>query len=109
MTSPAETLKHLRAVKATITDGYALGLLRPESIMEHLREHGWQERDTNHCNIRVWGKDDVEVLVLMVAFRDYAQRMGDTVKSLAEVEGRSQLDVYCDLMGWVPDEHERGR
>lgn len=100
MTSPADTLKRLRAVKATITDGYALGLLKPLDIMAYLREHGWQERDTTHCDIRVWRKDDVEVLVLMTRFRDYAQRMGDTVRTLAEVEGRSQLDVYCDLMGW---------
>ena len=98
-------------MKVQIRDREALGSLTSATLRAYLEAHGWT--DAGH-----WGERPVaiyckeqdgrkcEVLVpLRDTASDYAEFMAEAVTALADVEDRSQLDVFNDLAGpWVETE-----
>lgn len=89
-------------MRAVIKDKKALLNLRPLDIVSYLRAKGWEikkERD----DFLIWGfqnKDEEisEVIVpLTTDFADFAIRIGEILKTLENVENRSQTEIYDDI------------
>jgi hypothetical protein len=89
-------------MKATIQDGKTLSALRPLDMVAYLRAHQWREAQRLERG-SLWTKEvsqhSFEVLVpLDVTLRDFVSRMADALHSLEEAEGRSQFEIYEDLI-----------
>lgn len=76
------------SLKATITDSEALRAITPEMLMNYLSAH-----------YRNSPLPPADILVPTRGSVDYAHRMWDAVNALARIEDRSQLDIYCELIG----------
>ncbi len=85
-------------MKAEIRDAKAVGALRPTEVAAYLRASGWSQQEDRGA-WATWTKGtDFEVIVpLSRELGDFAQRMGDIVRTLALAEDRSQLSVFADL------------
>ncbi len=106
-------------IRAHVTDSPACGQLDPEVVTGYLSAHGWTlEHRTHHSDgtFSQWTKpiskaaaerclianSDNTFLVRLAETttgQTYATWMKDLVWDLAKVEGRSELDVFCDLGG----------
>ena len=90
-------------MKVQIRDGDALESLTPAGLRAYLEANGWS--DAGHWGDRpivIYSKEQDarkwEVLVpLRATASDYGEMVGLAVTTLAEAEGRSQLDVFGDL------------
>ena len=87
-----------------IRDGAALRRVSPVMLRSYLEARGWVHEETWRDRIMVWaiavGERVSEVLIpLREQSGVYATRISEAVEQLAEIEERSQLDVYYDLMG----------
>ncbi|MDD9995868.1 MAG: hypothetical protein OXS35_09055 [Dehalococcoidia bacterium] len=87
-----------------ITDAGALRRVTPALLSTYLSIHGWERLETWKERIGVWSLEGetgaVEVLIPLREQSDtYAVRISEVVATLAQVEERSQLDLYYDLMG----------
>ena len=87
-----------------ITDAGALRRITPVLLSTYLSVHGWERLETWKERIGVWSLEGetgaVEVLIPLREQSDtYAVRILEAVAALAQVEERSQLDLYYDLMG----------
>lgn len=87
-----------------IKDAAALGRVSPAMLRAYLEARGWALGETWRNRVMVWTKSgSPEVKDLLAPLREqsavYAVRIGEAVALLAELEERSQLDVYYDLMG----------
>lgn len=87
-----------------ITDAAALSRVPPTALRAYLQSRDWVQADTWRGRIQVWSKEHngqpSEVLApLRELSGSYATRMYEAVALLAELEERSQLDVYRDLLG----------
>ena len=87
-----------------IRDGAALRRISPTMLRAYLESRDWVHEETWRDRIMVWaiavGERVSEVLIpLREQSGVYATRISEAVELLAEVEERSQLDVYYDLMG----------
>lgn len=85
-------------MRADIRDADAVAALRPLEVAAYLRATGWSHGE-NQGTFSVWTRDNgLEVIVPMSRdLRDFALRMGDILRTLEALEGRSQLDIYADL------------
>jgi hypothetical protein len=85
-------------IRATITDGEALREITPEMLKRYLNAHGWQPPGILHP---YWWRPAGSYALLSPreGCRDYALRVGEVIRALAQVEGRSELDIYCELVG----------
>lgn len=86
-----------------IRDSAALSRITPSLLSRYLKVHGWVYEDTWRGRIAVWSnvcKDQRQQILmpLMESSDTYAVRMSEAVSTLAEVEGRSQLEVYDELI-----------
>lgn len=84
-------------MKLHIDDSAHLDAITPIDLLGYLRAHGWCEarRDSNAA---LWTFGSEEALVpLKPAFRDYARRVLETIRTLAVVEDRSELAVFRDV------------
>ena len=86
-----------------ITDVASLRRLSPVALRAYLQSHGWDHKETWRNRIRIWSKEHegqtVEVLTpLRERSNAYATRMSEVVSLLADLEGRSQLDVYYEIL-----------
>ena len=90
-------------MKVQIRDRAALSSLSIVSLRSYLKTHDWKDEGP-------WGKRPAiiyskehggrtwEILVpTRDTIADYAESMAESVAILAEVEARSQLDVFYDL------------
>ena len=93
----------MQAIKVHITDAEALERVQPAALRGYLRQRGWVHSDTWRDRIEVWTKahsgEYKQVLVQMKITGSYALRVSEAVGLLAELEDRSELEVYDDLAG----------
>ena len=87
-----------------IKDASALGQLSPTVLRAYLDAHGWVHQETWRNRIMLWSITSGEqVSELLIPLREqsdaYAVRISEAVALLAEIEDRSQLDVYYDVRG----------
>ncbi|MDE2787430.1 MAG: hypothetical protein OXL37_12310 [Chloroflexota bacterium] len=87
-----------------IRDSEALRRVTPPMLCAYLKAHQWVHEQTWRNRIMVWSRkqDELthEILVPLRQHSDaYAVRVSEAVTLLAKLDGRSQLDVYYDLIG----------
>jgi len=105
-------------LKVKITDKEALEGLELERVTQYLNEHGWKKsritynQIADYWNINApYGDGELlEVIVPRVDTRDKVLQLSDVITACANVENRSQLDVYYEMQGRtsVAWEHYRG-
>lgn len=87
-----------------IKDAEALRRVNPPALRAYLESQSWISRETWRGRIMIWTKEYAGEVrqILMPLHEDsgsYATRIYEAVSLLAELEDRSQLDVYYELMG----------
>lgn len=89
----------MASIKAKIIDSEALKTVTRAALEGYLSNRGWQP--PNDKNPYYWNPSlpDYGITVPNPAYRDYALRIGEVIAILARIEGRSQLDIYCELVG----------
>ena len=91
-------------MNARITDATALTTLRPLEVVSYLRSNGWTKSREKAGEWSTWvcadheGEEFEITVPLKHQFRDFAVRMGDVLQVLESFEGRSQLQIFHDLM-----------
>jgi len=89
-------------VKASITDAAAISALSPTALTAYLRARGWTavESDAAFAVFACPGDDDKIGLdvPLRPSSGDYARRVAELLHNLELVEGRSQLEIYRDIL-----------
>jgi hypothetical protein len=96
-------------MKAHVQDPGLLRGLRPLELAAYLRAKGWkQEADLNGKGslwfLRVPHHTEYDVtLPARRELRDYALRIGELLQTLAEAEGRSQLEILRDVQTTTAD------
>ena len=86
-----------------ITDAVSLRRISPTMMRAYLQMQGWTQEEIWHGRIVVWSNaQDEEVREILVPLREqsdvYAMRMSEAMATLSEVEERSQLYIYYDLL-----------
>ena len=86
-----------------IRDSAALSRITPSLLSKYLKVHGWLHEETWRGRIAVWSsvydEQRQQILMPLIESSDtYAVRMSEAVSTLADVEGRSQLEVYDELI-----------
>lgn len=89
-------------MKSTIRNSRVSGAVHPADIEAYLSAHRWREVERRAEAYAIWqrtGDDEpVEILLpLSTAYRDYAARIADVLRTLEAVEQRSQLDILADI------------
>ena len=90
-------------MEVQIQDSEALRRVTPPMLCAYLKARKWVHEQTWRNRIMVWSRkqDELtqEVLVPLRQHSDtYAVRVSEAVTLLAKLDGRSQLDVYYDLI-----------
>jgi hypothetical protein len=91
-------------MKVNIVDSPSLTQVRPRDVGIYLRRQGWtQSYQISNKLADVWrkavGSFEQEALVPTTRdVSDYAERISRILSQLAAVEGRSQLDLWTDLV-----------
>ena len=85
-----------------IRDRAALSSLPSSNLRQYLKSHGWKDagkwgkRATIHT--KKYGRRNWEILIpISDDVADYAERMAESIATLATVEKRSQIDVFYDI------------
>lgn len=91
------------AIKAHITDVEALERISVDALRAYLNSHGWTLQENWRGRALVWTKDvNGQTRQILAPLHrhtgSYATRVVEAISGLAEAEGRSQLDVYDDLL-----------
>ncbi len=86
-----------------INDAEALRRISPAMLCAYLKTRGWVHEETWRDRILVWsnahnGQRQQVLAPLREQSDAYAVRISEAVALLADVEERSQLDVYYDLI-----------
>lgn len=94
-------------MKVDIRDMKAISSLRPLEVAAYLKSRSWAQQKVS-ATVSIWtkgtGDEMFEAAVpLDQSLKDYAIRMGEIVQTLAVAEGRSQADVYSDLLTTYAD------
>ena len=92
-------------MSASVRGPDALNALKPLEVASYLRVHGWrQEADLNGKG-SVWllpaadGREEADItLPLQRDLGDFALRMGDVLRTLRQVERRSEPEILQDLV-----------
>ena len=95
-------------MNVAIRDVEAIRAIRPVDAALYLRAKGWTQQGEAAEKASTWGlkrgRDRFEALLPMDSeLRDYSLRMGDLLAVLAAAEGRSQFQVYSDLLTVTAD------
>lgn len=91
-------------MRVNIVDVTSLSQVRPKDLGVYLRRHGWEQSYQIANKLAdVWRRSafDVGEETLVPLSRDtadYAERISRILSQLARIEGRSQLDVWTDLV-----------
>jgi hypothetical protein len=92
------------SIRVRIIDRDALAGVAAVALRDYLDGLGWRQVETiaNKAAVYVGHGSAGERLEILAPLRedvgDYALRMADAVQTLAEAQGRSELDVLDDLM-----------
>lgn len=94
-------------MKVKIDDTEAVGTLRPLDLAAYLRSRGWSEVDPDGP-LSIWemafNGGTVEVLAPKhQQWRDYGRRVRAVLDTLGEVEDRSQLSIWRDIVAVSAD------
>ena len=86
----------------------ALRRVSPTILRAYLEAHGWVQEETWRDRILVWSiTHNQHVREILAPLREqsdaYAVRISEVMESLAEIEERSQLEVYYDVIGTGSD------
>lgn len=95
-------------MKVAIRDVEAVRAIRPVDAALYLRSRGWKQHEVSGQRAAVWisrvENEEYEVLLPMdPELRDYALRMAELLSVLAQVEQRSQWQVFNDLLTITAD------
>ena len=90
-------------VNVQISDRDAFGRVTLVGLNSYLESTGWERRTNWQGRMQVWGCDrGAESTELLAPLREhsagYAVRIGEAISDLAVWEGRSQVDVFQDLV-----------
>lgn len=89
-------------MKARITDRLAMNQLSPSAVLSYLRARRWSGSPSDTASAifeRTIEGERIEVEVPMrQTAGDYARRISELLHNLEMVEGRSQLDIYQDIV-----------
>lgn len=96
------------AIKAHITDVEALERISIDALRAYMSRHDWTLQQNWRGRVLVWTKDtDGQTRQILTPLHrhtgSYATRVVEAISELAEAEGRSQLDVYDDLLTLTED------
>ncbi|TVR97728.1 MAG: hypothetical protein EA406_08365 [Rhodospirillales bacterium] len=92
-----------------IRDAAVLDALKPLELAAYLRAKGWRRKADINGKGSLWlvelpdGEEFDVTLPLRQDLADYALRMGELLQTVAQVEGRSELEVLRDLMTTTAD------
>lgn len=86
-------------IKVKVVDREALLRITPEMLREYLEAHGWYRYSDGYWEKPITDGGVRTVRVPWGGCRDYVLRMGEALHQCELVEGRSQLDIYCELVG----------
>lgn len=89
-------------MKVQVVDEQALASPAPRSIRLYLRMHGWQRATETRGGPDVWKLPTPDGTYEAIApssreARDFTQRVGELLRTLAVAEDRSQLELLRDL------------
>ena len=90
-------------MNVTIRDSDVLNSLRPADLLTYLRASGWQQESGIGDKAELWVKPDpdgpaTDILVpLRRGAGDFALRTSELLKTLEDVEGRSQQEIVEDI------------
>jgi len=96
-------------MRVAVQDTIALRALKPLELAAYLRANGWRQEADFSGKGSLWlfrTSDGAEFDVTLPAKRelaDYTLRMSEVLRTLAEVEQRSQLDVLVDIQTTTAD------
>lgn len=89
-------------MKVNITDARALAALSPTALTAYLRTRGWTLVESDAAFAAFERRGDGDQIGLDVPLRpssgDYARRVAELLHNLELLEGRSQLDIYRDIL-----------
>ena len=90
-------------MEVQIRDAQALRRVSPTILRAYLEAHGWVHEETWRNRILVWSSSyEGQTHEILAPLREqsdtYAVRISEAVALLSELEDRSQLDVYYDLI-----------
>lgn len=91
------------AIKVEITDVDALERISPAALRAYLEAHGWRLQEDWRGRVLIWTQErDGRVHQILAPLHEntgsYATRIRESISLFAELEERSQLDVYSDLL-----------
>lgn len=89
-------------MNVTIRDRTVYETLNPANVAAYLASAGWDLSKSRPGHSSLWHKtfegDTVELLLpLNPQFKDYVERMAETIPLIAAIEKRSQLEVLSDI------------
>lgn len=93
--------KKLLQIKVKISDKSVLERLTPEMVILYLSRNGWKKHRQEYANPHGtnWQKGNEWLLVPMDHNqRDYTIRISSVIREVAELEERSELAVYVDIL-----------
>ena len=87
-----------------IRDSEALRRVSPTILRAYLEARGWVQEETWRNRIMVWSiTQNEQVKEILAPLREqtdaYAVRISEAIALLSEIEGRSQLNIYYDVIG----------
>ena len=91
-----------------IRDSAALSRITPPLLRRYLEVHGWTRDETWRGRITMWStvydEQRYQILAPLMELSDtYPVRISEAISTLAEVQGRSQLDVYYEVIAGGAD------
>ncbi|WP_404784052.1 hypothetical protein [Altericista sp. CCNU0014] len=96
-------------MKAFIQDSETLRSLDPNQILVYLQEKGWEQDDYIEDKASMWtlkenGSEIAEILLPAHSrFRDFPLRISEILETLEEVEKRSQIEIFNNLVNSLSD------
>ena len=91
-------------MQVQIRDKNALASLPLKNVISYLKNHGWTDEGQwgkRPASLYSFDRDAQELHVLIPhrkkGDRDYPELMSRLIETLSEVEGRSEMDIYCDI------------
>lgn len=100
-------LSYLLSIKVQITDSAAMKAIPVVCLQDYLREHGWEHVPGKFPWDKfdaAWIKDPdgigdfIDVLAPPEACSDYGRCVASTIQTLAQIENRSELAIYHEIM-----------
>lgn len=94
----------IMSIDVEIRDVAALERISLAALRGYLESHGWELQENWRERVLIWTNErDGQVHKVLMPLHElsgsYATRIYEAISSFAELEGRSQLDVYYDLVG----------